>query len=195
MTKVIYDVSISLDGFMTASNIHAEEPLGEGGQRLHEWVLSSDPRNRELLARAEEAAGAHICGRRMYDASLPWWGADGPTGSSRQPVFVVTHSQPENPPAGSVYTVVTDGIESALQQAKAAAGGKAVAVSGADVGQQFIRAGLVDEFSVHFVPVLFGSGTRMFERITDEHIQLEVAEVIDTPTATHVRYRIVNRRS
>jgi dihydrofolate reductase len=107
-------------------------------------------------------------------------------------VFVVTHAEPEDAPEGGVHTFVTDGIESTLEQAKAAAGGKDVAVmGGADIGQQYIRAGLVDEISIHFVPVLFGGGTRMFEHLGSEHIQLETAGVIETPAATHLRFRVV----
>jgi dihydrofolate reductase len=107
-------------------------------------------------------------------------------------VFVVTHDAPaESPEGGGVYTFVTDGFESALEQAKAAAGEKIVTVmGGASIRQQYIAAGLVDEISVHLVPVLFGSGTRMFEHLGGEHIQLEPIEVIGTRSATHLRFRI-----
>src|ERR687898_1364225 len=148
MTKVIFDMSMSLDGFVNGANVRPEEPLGDGGQRLHEWAFGGEDRNRELLAGAVTSVGAVIAGRRTYDISVPWWGADGPTGPARVPVFVVTHAQPEEVPEGGVYTFVTGGIESALEEAKAAAGGKDVAVmGGADIGQQYIGAGLVDEIS------------------------------------------------
>jgi len=126
MTKVIFDVSMSLDGFVTASNVRPEEPMGDSGQRLHEWAFGEDERNRELLAEAVDAVGAVIAGRRTYDLSVPWWGADGPSGAARVPVFVVTRAEPEAVPEGGVYTFVTDGIESALEQAKTAAGDKVV---------------------------------------------------------------------
>jgi dihydrofolate reductase len=194
MAKVIFDISMSLDGFVTASNVRPEEPLGEGGQRLHEWAFGEDERNRELLTEAVDAVGAIIAGRGTYDLSVPWWGADGPTGPARVPVFVLTHAEPEDAPEGGVYTFVTDGIERALEQAKAAAGEKDVAVmGGAHIGQQYIAAGLVDEISIHLVPVLFGDGTRMFEHLGGEHIQLETAGVIGTPAATHLRFRVVDR--
>ena len=107
-------------------------------------------------------------------------------------VFVLTHEAPDAVPEGSVYTFVTDGIESALKQAKAAAGEKNVAVMGGpDIGRQFIEAGLVDEIGVHLVPVLFGSGTRMFEHLGGEHIQLETTSVIETPAAIHLGFRVV----
>jgi dihydrofolate reductase len=194
VTKVIFDVSVSLDGFMTASNVRPEEPLGDGGHRLHDWVMGGSDPSREVLSRGVGAAGAVIAGRRTYDASLPWWGADGPTGPARLPLFVVTHRGPEEAPAGGVYRFVTDGIEPALHQARAAAGDKNVVVmGGATLGQQFIRAGLVDELSVHLVPVLFGSGTRMFDHLGDGHRHLEVTEVVEAPEATHLRYRVVQR--
>jgi dihydrofolate reductase len=192
MAKVIFDISMSLDGFVTASNVRPEEPLGEGGQRLHEWAFGEDERNRELLTEAVDAVGAIIAGRGTYDLSVPWWGADGPTGPARVPVFVLTHAEPEDAPEGGVYTFVTDGIERALEQAKAAAGEKDVAVmGGAHIGQQYIAAGLVDEISIHLVPVLFGDGTRMFEHLGGEHFQLETAGVIETPETTHLRFRVV----
>jgi dihydrofolate reductase len=192
MAKVIFDISMSLDGFVTASNVRPEEPLGEGGQRLHEWAFGEDERNRELLTEAVDAVGAIIAGRGTYDLSVPWWGADGPTGPAQVPVFVLTHAEPEDAPEGGVYTFVTDGIERALEEAKAAAGDQDVAVmGGAHIGQQYIAAGLVDEISIHLVPVLFGDGTRMFEHLGGEHIQLETAGVIETPEATHLRFRVV----
>jgi dihydrofolate reductase len=189
MTKVVFDISMSLDGFMTASGITPEEPTGEGGQRLTEWARTS--RGGELLAGWVAGAGAIICGRRTYDTSLPWWGADGPSYEARLPVFVLTHRDPGAVPEDGVYRFVTDGIESALRQASAAAGEKTVVVmGGAETGQQFIRAGLVDEISIHLVPVLFGTGTRMFEQLSGDHIPLEVAQVIEAPEATHLQYRI-----
>jgi dihydrofolate reductase len=192
MTKVIFDISMSLDGFVTASNVRPEEPMGDGGQRLHEWAFGEDERNRELLTESMNFVGAIVAGRGTYDISVGWWGADGPAGPARVPVFVVTHAEPEKAPEGGVYTFVTGGIESVLEEAKAAAGDKDVAVmGGAETGQQFIRTGLVDEISIHLVPVLFGSGTRLFEHLGKEHIQLETTGVIETPEATHLRFRVV----
>lgn len=193
MTKVVFDISMSLDGFVTAAKRSPEEPMGDGGLRLHEWAFDSkDERNREFLAQAGAGTGAVITGRRTYDDSAPWWGADGPTGPARLPVFVITHNVPEEAPANGVYTFTTGGIEQALREAKAAAGDKDVTImGGADIAQQFINAGLVDEISIHLVPVLFGDGLRLFEHLGTEHIQLRIVDVIDTLDATHLRYRIV----
>jgi dihydrofolate reductase len=191
MGKVIFDISMSLDGFMTAGNQRPEEPLGEGGERLHEWAFGDDPRDREVLTAGAGSLGAVICGRRTYVDSVPWWGTDGPTGPARVPVFVLCHEVPGDVPEGGVYTFVTDGIEAALKQAQSAAGDKDVTVmGGADTGRQFIKAGLLDELSIHLVPVLFGGGTRMFDDLGDGHVQLENLGSVQTAAATHLRFRV-----
>lgn len=190
MGKVSFNISMSLDGFINGPDVTAEEGLGKGGERLHDWAFKGDERNREVLASAHEL-GAIIAGRRTYDLSVPWWGADGPTGELRVPVFVVTHSVPDDVPDGGVYTFVTGGIEEALEQAKAAAGDKGVSVmGGASTGRQYLAAGLLDEIAIHLVPVLLGGGTRMFEE-GEEQRQLELVDVVDTPLATHLRYRVL----
>ena len=182
---------MSLDGFITASNQTPEQPMGDGGEHLHDWAFGSDETNRRFFERAAEGLGAVICGRRTYGHSLPWWGADGPSGTARRPVFVVTHDVPAKNPPGAVYRYVTDGIESALEQARAAAGDQDVCViGGADLGRQYIAAGLIDEISIHLVPVLFGAGTRMFEDLHKEHVRMRVVDALSTPSATHLRYRI-----
>ena len=191
MGKVTFDISLSLDGFMTAANQRPEQPMGDGGLRLVEWAFGDDERDRAILTDGIASIGAVIAGRRTYDDSLPWWGADGPTGSARLPVFVVSHSVPDETPEGGVYSFVTGGIESALEQARAAAGDKDVTVmGGARTGQQFLAAGLVDELSLHVVPMLLGAGTRMFENLGDAQITLEPLATIQTPRATHLRLRI-----
>lgn len=188
MSTVIFDTSMSLDGFMTAANVRPEEPMGDGGMRLVQWAFGEDERNREYMEQAVGALGAVIAGRRTYDLSVPWWGANGPSGDARKPVFVVTHEPPAESPENGVYTFVTGGIEDALAQARAAAGDGVVCVmGGADLGRQYLRAGLLDEISIHLVPVLLGSGTRMFDGI---ETNLVTAEVIQTPAATHLRYRV-----
>ena len=192
MTKVIFDISMSLDGFMTAARQTRENPMGEGGLRLVQWAFEGDERDRQVIADGVGGVGAVIAGRRTYDHSVPWWGANGPTGEARVPVFVVTHSVPDDAPEGGVYTFVTGGIDQALEQATAAAGDKYVTVmGGAEIGQQYIRAGLVDELSIHLVPILLGAGTRMFENLGEEQIELAPAGLPQGQLATHLRLRVV----
>jgi dihydrofolate reductase len=190
MTKVVFDISMSLDGFITASRQTAEEPMGRGGERLHDWAFGVDPRDREVFERGATALGAVIAGRRTYDDSLPFWGADGPTGPARVPLFVLSHDRPDDVPEGSVYTFV-DGVEPTLDLARAAAGEKDVTVmGGAETGRAFLRAGLVDERSIHLIPVLLGGGTRLFADDEEGQIRLENLEAIQTPQATHLRFLV-----
>jgi dihydrofolate reductase len=181
---VVLDISMSLDGFVAAANVRPEAPIGDGGERLHEWAFGGDERDRQVLVEGGSATGAVICGRRTYDLSRPWWGADGPTGPARLPVIVLTHDPPADPPESGVYRFVS-GVEQALEQARAAAGDKSVCVmGGADAAQQYLAAGLVDELSIHLVPVLFGDGIRLFDRAHP----LTKLEAIDTAAATHLRF-------
>jgi dihydrofolate reductase len=212
MTKVTFDISVSLDGYVAGPNPRLEEPLGDGGEQLHEWAFaleawrerhgkSGGERNPDddVSREAIEAVGAHVMGRQMFGGGEGpwgdepwegWWGDDPPF---RAPVFVLTH-HPREPlvkQGGTNFTFVTDGIESAVEQARAAAGGKDVAVAGgASAIQQTLNAGLVDELQVHVVPVFLGGGVRLFEGI-DPDIELELARVVDSPAVTHLRYRVL----
>ena len=193
MGKVFFDISMSLDGFVTGANPQPEEGwggLGEGGERLHDWGFKSeDPRNREVME-WYTTVGAVIVGRTTYDLSILNWGTDGPTGPERIPTVVVSHSVPQDIPIGGVYTFV-DGVEAAFEAAKKLAGDKDISTSGANVAQQLLKLGLIDVISIHLVPVLFGSGTRLFEGLDGEHISLETFEVIETAEAIHLRFRVV----
>ena len=193
MGKVIFDVSMSLDGFITGANPRPEigwGGLGDGGEQLHSWAFdSADPRNREIME-WYATLGANIFGRTGYDHSILNWGADGPSGAARIPTVIVSHSVPQNVPQGGVYTFV-DSVDAALETAKTLAGDQDIYITGADVAQQFIKRGLIDEISIHLVPVLFGSGTRLFEGLDSEHIPLEIIETIQTAEAIHIRFRVV----
>jgi dihydrofolate reductase len=190
MGKVIFDISMSLDGFITAASPRPEAGLGDGGERLHDWGFNSaDPRNREVME-WYATTGANIFGRTGYDHSIINWGADGPTGAARVPTVIVSHSVPQDLPQGSVYSFV-ESVEAALETAKRLAGDKNIYITGADVAQQFLKRGLIDEISIHLVPMLFGSGTRLFEHLNSEHVSLEIIEVIQTAEAIHLRFRVV----
>jgi len=189
MGSVIYDKSASVDGFIAGANMRIEAGLGDDGERLHEWAFQ-DQAGTEMLEREVERLGAVICGRRIYDMSIQYWGADGPTGAARVPLFVLSHGVPDELPEGGVYTFVDD-LETALARARETAGDRNISVMGADVGRQLMNAGAIDEISVHLVPVLFGSGTPMFGQGVDEHVTLEFVGVSESPHATHLRYRVV----
>jgi dihydrofolate reductase len=204
MAKVTSDISMSLDGFITGPSDDVSRPLGEGGERLHQWVyelaswrerhgLAGGTTNRdaEVLDEAFRNVGAFVMGRRMFNHGEKPWGDNPPF---HLPVFVVTHkSRPAlTKEGGTTFTFVTDGIESALKQAKAAAAGKDVSVAGgANIVQQFLKAGLLDEIQIHLVPVLFGGGRRLFEQI--DKLELEPARVIESLGVTHLRYRVKDK--
>jgi dihydrofolate reductase len=205
MGKVAADITVSLDGFVAGPNDGLEFPLGERGERLHEWVydLASwrEPhglpggktnQDSELLDEALKSTGAVVVGRRMFD-NAKGWGENPPF---HVPVFVLTHEvrEKEAKEGGTTFTFVNDGIESALEQAKAAAADKNVSVGGgANTIQQYLRAGLLDEIQIHIAPMLLGGGVRLFEHLDAERTQLEKARVIDSARVTHVLFRVVRR--
>jgi len=125
MSTVRFEISMSLDGYVTAAGVRPDEPMGDGGQQLHEWAFGDDERSHVVLGESQGTVGANIAGRRTYDTSIPWWGADGPGGALRTPTFIVSHRAPEDVPEGGVYTFATS-PEEALTGAIAAAGDKDV---------------------------------------------------------------------
>lgn len=204
MSKVAADISMSLDGFITGPNDDVDRPLGEGGDRLHQWAydlkswrephgLAGGQTNRdsEILEEAFKNVGAVVIGRRMFNLAEEPWGDYPPF---HMPVFVVTHDAREKvvKEGGTTFIFVTDGIESALRQAKAAAGDKDVSVAGgANIIQQYLKAGLLDELQIHIVPVLLGDGRRLFDHPGIEQIELESTRMIASPDVTHLRFRVV----
>jgi dihydrofolate reductase len=189
MARVICDMSMSLDGFVTGPNDSRENPFGDGAGGLHDWLFENPTdADKALLQEAVDDTGAVVMGRRSFDKCVKMWGESGPLPGA--PCFVVTHHEPaeSHPP---VYTFVTDGVVSALKQAADAAGDKAVGLHGATVMQQALPLGMVDELVVHVVPVLIGGGTRLFDAL-DDAITLERTDAIVTPAATHLRYRVVS---
>ncbi|QQK74867.1 dihydrofolate reductase [Salicibibacter cibarius] len=202
MGKVVVYMSMSLDGFIAGPNDSIAQPLGEGGSVLHEWLFDGNIASKhndffQLLSRKSrgvfdesfETAGAIVVGRRTYDV-VGGWGGNHPIHGV--PVFVLTHHIPSPTPNGSTsFTFVTDGIESAIEQANAAADDKNVSVGGAHIVQQCINAGLLDEIHVHLVPVLLGSGIRLFDLSGDDSVRLEKTRVIESPDVTHLTFRII----
>ncbi|MEV4312943.1 dihydrofolate reductase family protein [Actinocrispum sp. NPDC049592] len=190
MALVICDMSISLDGYVTGPNDSRENPFGDGAGGLHDWIFAgATDADRAILQDAIDNCGAVVMGRKSFDKNEGdgGWGDGGPVGDT--PVFVVTHNKPtQDYPA--VYTFVTDGVVSAIEQAKAAAGDKVVGLHGATVMQQALPLGLVDEIRVHVVPVLVGGGTPLFGAL-DKSITLERTNAVVTPAATHISFRVV----
>jgi dihydrofolate reductase len=190
MTKVVSDMSMSLDGYVTGPNDSRENAFGDGAGTLHDWFFKhKDSRAEEILNGLLDSCGAVVMGRTSFNKNEGdgGWGDGGPVGDT--PVFVVTHNAPtEQYP--SVYTFVTDGVESAIKQAKAAAGDKNVYLHGATTAQQALALGLLDEINVHIVPILLNGGTRMFENLGGQYT-LEQTHSESTPGATHVGYRVV----
>jgi dihydrofolate reductase len=212
MTRLMFDISVSLDGYVAGPDPSLDEPLGKGGERLHEWVVATagwrgqhgreggeEGLDSEIAAESTAGVGAYLMGRRMFsNGSGPWqsdpkpngwWGDTPPFGV---PVFVLTHHSRE-PLAltGTTFHFVTDGIEAALELAREAAGGEDVRIAGgADVAQQYLRAGLLDELQVHVAPVLLGGGTPLFEDI--EGVELEQERAVASDRVTHLRYRVVH---
>jgi dihydrofolate reductase len=203
MSKVAADISMSLDGLITGPNPRAGQGLGEGGDRLHEWVYNlaswREPhglaggevnRDGEILDEVFKNTGAIVIGMEMYRMAEGW----GDTPPFHMPVFVLTHTarEPLAKAGGTTFDFVTDGVESAMRQARAAAGDKDVSVGGgASVIQQFLTAGLLDEIQIHLVPVLLGGGTRLFDHTGPMGIELECNRVVASPGVTHLRYRVV----
>lgn len=195
MGKVILEITMSLDGFVAAPNVNLDRPMGEGGKCLHHW-LSGDGTNpatrvdREVADEVFASAGAFILGRRMFDVGIELWGEDGAFG---KPCFVLTNRGHDQLVRGATtFNFVTDGVKSALQQAKAAAGDKDVFVmGGANIVQQYLNAGHVEEMQIHIAPVLLGAGTRLFDNLCVQQINLEATKIKESPFATHMKFRIV----
>jgi dihydrofolate reductase len=214
MSKLRCDISISLDGFVAGPNQSEENPLGEGGERLHDWVVSLGAwreshgkqggeanESTRIVEESRENIGAGVMGRNMFgpigggawgdEQWTGWWGDDPPY---HYPVFILTHypRDPVEMEGGTTFNFVTDGIESALEQARKAAGGKDVMLwGGANVASQYLAAGLLDELELHVVPLLLGGGARLFDNLGDPEVQLEQVRAVEAPGVTHLKYRLV----
>lgn len=210
MGSVTCQISISLDGFVAGPNQTIDNPLGEGGEGLHEWALATRSWQRqhgneggeqsadsEVLDEVSEGVGAYIMGRRMFgggDGSWDemwkgWWGDEPPF---RTPVYVLTHHprEPLRMQGGTTFNFVTDGIESALEQARSVANDRNISIAGGAITiQQFLAAGLLDELYLHIAPVILGGGARLLENVGG--LVLEPVKVVASPKVTHVKYRVV----
>ena len=216
MARLRCEISMSLDGFVAGPNPSLEEPLGAGGDLLHEWAfaaaswreshgLSGGEANAdsEVLEESTGSTGAVVMGRRMFSGGQGpwepdpradgWWGDDPPF---HVPVFVLSHHAREAlaMEGGTSFNFVTHGIEAALEEARAAAGDKDVLLAGgASVVQQYLKAGLLNELQIHVAPVLLGDGTSLFDRLGIDAVGLETTRVIASPSVTHLRFTVPAR--
>jgi dihydrofolate reductase len=214
MSKLRCHISISLDGYVAGPNQSAENPLGEGGERLHDWVVSLAAwreahgyqggevnASARVVEQSRANVGAAVMGRNMFGPAgggpwgdekwTGWWGENPPY---HYPVFVLTHHPRERVAmdGGTTFHFITEGIRPALDQARAAAGGKDVMLwGGAQAVNQYLAAGLLDELELHVVPVVLGGGARLFERVSPADVQLEQVRAVEGPGVTHLKYRRV----
>jgi dihydrofolate reductase len=211
MGKVRVHISISLDGYVAGPNQSMEDPLGEGGEGLHDWAVrlkawrelvgmegGEENASSDVMAEEHANVGAEIMGRGKFGppqrgpwADDPWQGWWGPNPPFHKPVFVLTHHEREPLTlSDTTFTFFTHGIESALQQAREAAGDKDVFIGGgAKTINQYLAAGLVDELELHVVPILLGGGERLFAGVGPD-VRLQELRVVEAPGVTHLKYRV-----
>src|SRR5438874_1015809 len=214
MSKLRCHISISVDGFVAGPNQSEENPLGEGGERLHDWGVSLAAwrelhgkqggevnESTRVMEQTAENIGAGVMGRNMFgppdggdwgdEEWKGWWGDDPPYHND---VFILTH-HPRDPvemQGGTTFHFVTDGIERALERARESAGGKDVRLwGGAQVVQQYLAAGLLDDLELHIVPVLLGDGARLFDNLGAAEVQLEQVRAVEAAGVTHLKYAVV----
>jgi dihydrofolate reductase len=194
MTKVIADITMSLDGFVTGPDPGLEHGLGHGGEPLHEWAFSDDPVDAAQLRTGTQRSGAVVMGRRLFDIidSPHGWNDEvgyGAKEAGSPPFFVVTHGAPETRRLELDFTFVTDGVASAIEQARKAAGDKDVVImGGGDVIGQALNTGLVDELRLHLAPIVLGDGTPLFNRVG--RLQMRQTDVQISPHAAHLTYEL-----
>lgn len=190
MTKLVVDITVSLDGFITGPDISVEQPMGKGGEALHHWLFEGKTEtDARILSELVETIGVVILGNRMYSTAIDTgWGGVTPFSS---PAIVVCHKEPAKKVQGFMYN--TNGIEDALKSARELAGDKNIwIIGGANIIQQFFRAGLVDLLHLHIAPMLLNKGTRLFEGIENEPVHVTKTAVVETPGAVHIKYQVVS---
>ncbi|MCO4292528.1 dihydrofolate reductase family protein [Solitalea sp. MAHUQ-68] len=207
MSKIFVSVGVSLDGFMAGLNGGPQAPLGEGGLAIHEWVFKQQifrqhlglgddgetGKDNDIAKVIFERIGANILGKNMFVEGEANWPEDAPF---HCPVFVLTHEirEPWVRKGGTTFYFENDGVYSALEKAKAAAGDKDIRISGgANVIQQYLNAGLIEELIIHQVPLLLGKGVRLFENLDTDKFSFEIIEAINSSEVTHIRYKVINK--
>lgn len=206
MSKIFFDIAISLDGFMAGDHRGPQNPLGDGGRTIHNWMFvqkafwehlgmengNEDGPDGALIRQTIERTGAYIMGKRMFEEGEANW----PENLFKADVYVLTHEKrdPWIQKGTTTYYFINDGIESALEKAKQSANGKDIRIQGGgNIVQQFLIAGLIDEFFIHISPVILGSGIRLFENIDKDKYDVEISDVISSKLTTHIRYKLTRK--
>lgn len=206
MSKTIFDIAISLDGFMAGDNRSPQNPIGDGGMTLHNWMFvqkafwehlgkedgTEDEPDGKLIRDTIARTGAYIMGKRMFEEGETNW----PEDLFKADVYVLTHEKrdPWFQKGTTIFYFINDGIENAFEKAKQSAKGKDIRIQGgANTLQQFLNAGLVDEFCIHISPVILGSGIRLFDNIKKDIYNVKISEVIPSQLTTHLEYKLTRK--
>lgn len=207
MGKVFFSVAISLDGYMAGDKRGPQNPIGDGGLNLHQWMFRQDAFvkhlkmgegekntiDNQILEKLFDRIGANILGKRMFEEGEANWPEEAPFNT---PVYVLTNTprEPWERPGGTTFYFTNESIETVLEKAKAEAGAKDVRITGgANTIQQYLNAGLIDEFSIHLVPIMLTNGIRLFEGINKEKFSFEIIDVVNSPSVTHLTYKVVKK--
>jgi dihydrofolate reductase len=207
MSKVFFDVGITLDGFIAGLNGAANNPLGDDGIEIHKWMFKQksfrkhfgmeggevNNTDNDAIENIFNRIGSNIMGKNMFIEGEANWPEEAPF---RCPVYVLTHQErkPWERPGGTTFYFINDDIYTVLEKAKKDAGNKDVRISGgASVIQQYLNAGLIDEFTLHIAPMIMGKGVKLFENIDKEKFSVEISEVVNSPEVTHLFYKVNNR--
>lgn len=207
MGKVFFSVAVSLDGYMAGENRGPQNPIGDGGLDLHQWMFKQDAFlkhlkmgegekntiDNQILEKLFDRIGANILGKRMFEEGEANWPEEAPF---KTPVYVLTNTarEPWERPGGTTFYFTNEGIETVLEQAKDAAGDKDIRISGgSNTIQQYLNAGLIDEFTIHLVPIMLTNGIRLFEGINKDKFSFEIIDVVKSTEVTHLTYRVVKK--
>ena len=208
MSKVFFDVGVSLDGYIAGLNGGAQNPLGDGGMNIHEWMFKQksfrdhlgmeggerDNADNEIVEYIFNRIGANIMGKKMFIEGEANWPENAPF---HCPVFVLTHEkrEPWVRPGGTTFYFTDEDIQEVLKKSKQAAGNKDVRISGgARTIQQYLNAGLIDEFNIHIAPIILGSGVQLFEHLDKSKFSFKIKDVVNSPEVTHLNYVVKNKR-
>ena len=208
MSKIIFDSGVSLDGFIAGENRGPKNPIGDNGPAIHQWMYkqkafwkflgmeggTEEGFDNDMIKDTIERTGAYIMGKRMFDEGEANW----PEDLYKAPVYVLTNEKrdPWVQQGSTTFYFINDGIYSALEKAKVNSNGKEIRIQGgADVIQQFLNAGLVDEFTIHTSPIVIGSGIRLFDKLDRKIFKVEIVEVHARPDVTHTKYRVINKKA